>query len=442
MAIPRYPSLYSLIASQSPSAVAFSYFREKAPSNMTYTELKHKMENYPLPDEDVVGIFAKTEIETVVALLSLIGKKRVVLLSPDDPLPTLKAQIQATHVGLLLGDDELINEFSSLLDPNYRCEDHNVLFFTSGTTSKAKAVVLTEESLCNATYNGGSMLPLSPRDKMMAVLPLSHVFGFVCSLLWPLSFGASVCLGRGLRSIFFDFAAFSPTVATLVPQMAAFLLSKDLFNPQLKLILIGAGDCPDTVLLGIKSKGIRVSFGYGLTETSSGIALSIGEDPRQMSVCPDYEVSLAEDGEILVKCDKTMMQGYYEDEDATQNVLHEGILHTGDLGTLNGDKLTITGRKKEILVFDDGSKIYLPEYEAELAQRLGPNADFAVTQTKKGATLLYIFQPKNVETAVERFNIAMPRSHKIAKIKYAEEPLPRTKTGKVQRYLIPVNEGE
>ena len=441
MSVPRYPTLESLIAAQSPSAIAFSYFKEKVPSRMTFAELRHKMEYYPLPSEDVIGIFAKTEIDTVVALLSLIGKKRVVLLSPDDPLPTLEAQIKATHVGKLLGDEELLAEFSSILEPYYRCEDHHVLFFTSGTTSKAKAVVLTEESLCNATYNGGSMLPLTPRDKMLAVLPLSHVFGFVCSLLWPLSFGASVCLGRGLRSIFFDFAAYSPTVATLVPQMAAFLLSKDLFNHELKLILIGAGDCADPVLSAIKAKGIRVSFGYGLTETSSGIALSIGENPRQMSVCPDYQISLAEDGEILVKCDKTMMQGYYEDEEATQNALRDGILHTGDLGTLQDGKLTITGRKKEILVFDDGSKVYLPEYEAELGKRLGPGADFAVAQTKKGSILLYIFQPKNVEGPVERFNIGMPRSHRIATIKYAEGPLPRTQTGKVQRYLIPT-EGE
>ena len=71
---------------------------------------------------------------------------------------------------------------------------HGVLFFTSGTTSFSKAVVLTDESLMSSAYNGSSLLPLSPDDTLLCLLPLSHVFGFVCGLLWGLS-----CSLRAIR---------------------------------------------------------------------------------------------------------------------------------------------------------------------------------------------------------------------------------------------------
>ena len=436
----RYPSLVSMLSAQAQSTNAFEYFEKGERKVISYGEFISLMQAYPLPKEKVIGIFASTTFEAVLSIFSLIGKRRVVLLSPDDPIETLEAQIKKTHIGKLIGDEELAEEFDSILDKGYECEDKGVFFFTSGTTSKAKAVMLSETSLCNSAYNGGYCLPLSSQDRLLALLPLSHVFGFVCTLLWPLSFGATVCLGRGLKSIFFDFPEYKPTVTTLVPQMAGFLLMKNLYNPELKRILIGAGDCPDPILMGIKAKGIAVNFGYGLTETSSGIALSIGDNPRQMTICPDYEVKLAEDNEILVKCPQTMMEGYYEDEESTKKAIIDGYLHTGDLGKLEGNTISIIGRKKEILVFDDGSKLFLPEYEYELGKVLGQDADFAVITDKQNKVVLAIDKPKEVEERIANFNQGYPRSHRIAKIIYVDKPLPRTKTGKIMRYAIDIKE--
>ena len=66
--------------------------------------------------------------------------------------------------------------------------------------------------------------------------------------------------------------------------LLGFLLKHDLLNPELRLVLVGAGGCPPELLEGVTQKGIRVSFGYGLTETSSGVALSLGKDPMAMIV--------------------------------------------------------------------------------------------------------------------------------------------------------------
>ena len=108
--------------------------------------------------------------------------------------------------------------------------------------------MLTEQSLCSSAYNGGALLPLSPSDTLMCMLPLSHVFGFVCGLLWGLSCGACVALGRGARHYIDDLAYFGPTARSAVPLLLGFLVQHGLLNRELKLILVGAGDCPAALL--------------------------------------------------------------------------------------------------------------------------------------------------------------------------------------------------
>ncbi len=438
----RFKSFKKLLGRGFKEDTALEFFVGQVRKRMTYGELNEAIDSYPLPKEKVVGLLVDNSPDCVLSILSLAGKRQLVLLNGDDDTEVLKSQIKATHVGVLLGDEDLVEELKDCLEKDYECADADILFFTSGTTSSSKAVVLTEASLCSAAYNGGSLLPLERSDSLLAVLPLSHVFGFVCSLLWPLSFGAKVYLGRGLKHIFFDFAEFKPSVTTLVPQMAGFLAAKNLFNKELRLILIGAGECPDSVLNRIKGLGIRVSFGYGLTETSSGIALSLGDNPREMTICPDYKVRIAEDSEIIVESDFTLMKGYYEDEEGTSSVKKGNVLYTGDLGKLENGHLFITGRKKEIIVFDDGSKLFIPEYEGKLASLLGTGSDFAIDKLNDGSLGLFVHGLEGIEDSVEKFNLQYPRSHRIAKIIHVETPLPRTKTGKVQRYLLKESEND
>ena len=431
----RYSSFLQLLSDQKSDATALEYVESGEVLELTYGELVEKVKGFPIPEESSVGILCHNDLETILAIFALSGRKRVVLLGEEDAPETLQKQILATRVQKLYGNKELVGSLQEFLSKKPEEAKPSVLFFTSGTTSSAKAVCLSEESLCSAAYNGGALLPLKRDDVLLSVLPYSHVYGFVCSLLWPLSFGATVCLGRGLRSIFFDFTFFRPTASVLVPQMAGFLGAKRLFNPELKLVLIGAGDCDDATLALLKELGIRVSFGYGLTETSSGIALSLGENPREMTICPDYQVEIASDGEILVSSPTTLMEGYFEDEESTAAAKTGNVLYTGDLGELVDGKLFLKGRKKEILVFDDGTKLFLPEYEKQLAEVLGEGADFAVVQLKQ-AIILFIHKPRRVEWIVESFNQRFPRSHQIDSIRYLDEPLPRTKTGKIQRYLL------
>ena len=364
----------------------------------------------------------------------------VALLDANAPDEALTEQLNACDAGLVWGDEDLCEELGFTAAGKTDAQTGDILFFTSGTTHRAKAVVLTEQSLCSSAYNGGALLPLAPSDTLMCMLPLSHVFGFVCGLLWGLSCGACVALGRGARHYADDLAFFEPTALSAVPLLLGFLVQRDLLNPSLKLILVGAGDCPPLLLALAAAKGIRVSFGYGLTETSSGVALSLEDDPYAMTVCPDDQIRIAEDGEILLYAPTCVMKGYYKNSAATAEVLKDGWLYTGDLGLLDGKgKLHITGRKKDMLVFSDGTKLFLPEAEAQLSALL-PGVDLALAQEKEKVVLHVYAQNGATETdimnAIKPWQQAHDRSQQIARAALHESPLPRTATGKVKRWKL------
>lgn len=109
-----------------------------------------------------------------------------------------------------------------------------LLFFTSGTTSRSKIVRLTSQSLCTCTWSGQSMLACGSDDVILSVLPISHVFGFVCSMLWGLAYGATVALGRGTRHIMDDAFFFKPTILPAVPSLMNVMLTLNALNPELQ----------------------------------------------------------------------------------------------------------------------------------------------------------------------------------------------------------------
>ena len=230
-----------------------------------------------------------------------------------------------------------------------------------------------------------------------------------------------------------------------VPGLLRELVKGRLLNPELKTVLLGAGDCRWELMKTVSAMGIRLSYGYGLTETSSGIALSLGEDPRAMTLCPEAEVSLAEDGEVLVSAPTVMFRGYWNSPEATAEVLRDGVLHTGDLGELDGDGLLrITGRKKEILVLSDGSKLWLPEYERDLARAL-ETKELAVIPVDGAPVLVLPEGGPDRDTALGRTAALMsllPESRRLADVRYIAGPLPRTSTGKLKRWELQRLAGE
>ncbi len=334
-------------------------------------------------------------------------------------------------------------ELEKLLNPDAKPAfgAHGVLFFTSGTTSSSKAVLLTDESLMSSAFNGSSLMPLTSDDTLLCLLPLSHVFGFVCGLLWGLSCGATVALGRGARYYASDLALFNPTAISVVPKLLEFLVARGALNDGLKLVLVGAADCSDELLDVVRARGIRASLGYGLTETSSGIALSTGSDFHAMTICPEDEVTIGEDGEILVKAPTCLMQGYYRDADKTSTAVRDGMLYTGDKGYIDGEGLLhVQGRLKDVIALPGGTKVYLPEYEASLAEALHER-DVAVILHEGKLTLVCGMlaserADREIAAAIEPAMAAYPPNSRIGRIVQLAHALPRTAAGDVERWRI------
>ena len=400
-------------------------------------------------------------VETIFA--SAVAGLQTVLLDENAADTLLQEQIRQTDIDILWSSDpDLVEELTPYLtdgitpradSSDSSVEGSDILFFTSGTTASSKAVVLTDRSLLAAAYNGSCMLPLSPDDTLLCMLPLNHVFGFVCGLLWGMECGAAVALGRGARYYTMDFEFYKPTVLSAVPLLLSFLVQHKLMNSELRLVLVGAGDCSPQLLNGVMQQGVQVSFGYGLTETSSGVAISVpgspSFDPFALEICPEDTVALASDGEILISSPDCMMKGYYKHPEDTAAALKGNLLFTGDLGKWDENgRLHVIGRKKEILVLADGTKIFLPEYEARIMAAL-PGRDLTVLERNGKPVLLLVDKESStwpeemrelsrsmVQEELRGFMSELPRGQQLNEILFTDLPLPRTATGKVKRWEI------
>ena len=317
-----------------------------------------------------------------------------------------------------------------------------LLFFTSSTTSRSKIVRLTSKSFCTSAWSGQSMLACGEGDVILSILPLSHVFGFVCSMLWGFAYGATIALGRGVRHIIDDTLFFRPTILPAVPTLIGAMLKYDTLNPELKVALIGAAPCTAEVTAALRAKGIDVYLGYGLTETSSGIAITQDlDEPEALYPCPGADFRIEEDGEVTIAT-PCMMQGYI----GAEPMFEGDRFFTGDLGWFDDKgRLHLKGRKKDVLLMADGTKIFCPEYEEEL-ERLTGLPDLGVTM-KDGHAVLVAGSLSN-DPAIEadmrakllktvgKYNKSLQRSQQIYDVIVRAESLPRTATGKIKRYEL------
>ena len=372
--------------------------------------------------------------QTIVRIFAdVIGGNDVLLIDESTP-ENVETQIREAFLPLLPIRKQAGNDTG-----DDRNEEGHILFFTSGTTDSSKTVVLSTRALLASTWGGQSMLACSKRDILLSVLPLYHVFGFVCGLLWGLCYGARVALGRGPLHVIDDCRYFHPTILPVVPTIAEELLRLDALNRELRIILIGAAVPTQETLRALQIRGIQTYTGYGLTETASGLAITRDlSAPLSLYICPGADLKIASDGEITVKTD-ALMEGYLDPADGSLNLpLQDGRFHTGDLGRIDErGALRITGRKKDMLMLPDGNKVFCPEYEAYLSEELGSDELCVILDNGRPA-LLYssrLARPL-VEKAVTTLNRHYPRSRQIAKLIPREGLLPRTATGKIMRWVL------
>jgi long-chain acyl-CoA synthetase len=248
------------------------------------------------------------------------------------------------------------------------------ILYTSGTTGEPKGVMLTQGNLASNACSTIESFGFVPDQVRLNFLPLSHIFARTCDLYCWLVEGSRLAIAESRESVIPDCHAVHPTCLNGVPyffdKVYRGLCERGVHEKPgaLKAALGGSMDrccaggaaLPQHLYEYFHAQGVPLLEGYGLTESSPVITISTPTHHRRGScgrAIPGVEVSIAQDGEIFTRGPHVMV-GYYKNEPATAEVLHEGWLATGDLGRLDVDGfLYITGRKKEILVTSSGKNI-------------------------------------------------------------------------------------
>jgi long-chain acyl-CoA synthetase len=259
------------------------------------------------------------------------------------------------------------------------------ILYTSGTTGEPKGVMLTQGNFASNACATIEAFGCGENELRVNLLPLSHVFARTCDLYCWLVEGTRMGLAESRESVIADCQVLKPTHLNGVPyfydkvyralcergaQKAPGAL-KVILGGAIEKCCAGGAALPDHLFDFFREQGVPLLQGYGLSESSPVITLSTVEHNRRGScgrAIPGIELRIAEDGEILTR-GPHVMPGYYENPQATAEVLHDDWLATGDLGRLDADGfLYITGRKKEILVTSGGKNIAPVYLESLLTQ--------------------------------------------------------------------------
>ena len=338
---------------------------------------------------------------------------------PFDPGPLTGCRFAE----LLALDEQQSDRRQPVADPGLA-----TIIYTSGTTGFPKGVMLSHRNMLSNVHDAPQVLPLGADDVSLSFLPLSHGFERTTGLYTPLSVGGSIAYGGGTVSLLRDLAEVRPTLLCCVPRVLelvyrrvlgeresagfpkrqlldwALALGKSvgtrrveertippLHQLQLQLIdrlvfqklrhtlggrirFLVSGGAPLNAEIARFFYGIGVTVyeGYGLTEAGPVISCNRPGQTRLGTVgvaFPQVEVKIDTDGEICAR-GPNIMDGYYQRPEDTAAVLDaEGWLHTGDVGTIDGDGfITITDRKKALIITDSGENIAPQPIEGALKQ--------------------------------------------------------------------------
>ena len=309
--------------------------------------------------------------------------------------------------------DSKDNKYNNIkLDPN----EISIILFTSGTTSIAKAVALSQSNICADITALSQMAKIYETDRFLSFLPLHHTFESTTTFLYGTSCGITIVFCDGLKYIQKNLKEFKITGFVCVPLMLEIMYKKmmktieeqgkaklvstmrkvtrgllkikidirrkvfkqilDALGPNLRMFISGGAAISKEAIRAFRDIGINLLQGYGLTETSPVLAGENDVYKRDGSVgfaLPGIDIKIDKPssegiGEIIAK-GPVVMHKYLDNEEATKEVLKDGWFHTGDLGKFDKDGfLFITGRKKYVIVLKNGKNVFPEELEILINQ--------------------------------------------------------------------------
>ncbi len=378
----------------------------------------------------------------------------------------------------------------------------SILLFTSGTTSRSKAVMLNQYGIATNIYDMQLVETFYTDDVNIAFLPFHHIFGST-GMLVMLASGVKTVFPDGLKYIQQNLVEYKVSVFIGVPilidkmysnimkelkkqkkdKIIKFLVKfsnlllkchidvrNTFFKPinnaiggNMRTIISGGAPLDANVAKWFNEIGIRLVQGYGLTETSPVIAAENDYLIKSGTVglpMKNVEIKIENAdangiGEIKVKGPNVML-GYYEDEEQTKEVLKNGWFYTGDLGFIDKDGvLSITGRKKDLIVLKNGKKVFPEEIEI-LINRLEEVEESFVyglpdenDKNDVKVAVKIVYDEKTVKSKypnasleelnkiiwdkIKEINQTLPMYKHVKKLSLTSEPLIKTSTNKIKR---------
>ncbi len=399
-----------------------------------------------------------------------------------------------------VGKELMQNGDRNFVDAKIEPEKMSIMLFTSGTTSEPKIVALSHKNICSNLMDIGSVLDINSDDTLLSILPIHHVFECTVGFLFSLYNGATTVFCDGIRHIVENLKEYKVTVMACVPAIyerifkiirnqiersgkLEEILEKeekykslpieerkqhfkeihDMLGGKIKLFISGAAALEKTIEEKYRLLGLNLVQGYGLTETSPVVGIGTNKYHKIGSIgktVPSVQAKIIDEnsegiGELLVKGPNIML-GYFENEEATKEVMQDGWFKTGDLAKIDDEGyIFICGRKKSVIVLKNGKNIFPEEIENLVNRIEGVNESFIfgkqMSEDKDDIKINVkvvidkerIKEAYKVETEeqireaisgkIKEINKLMPKYKAIRGIILTEEPLIKTTTNKIKR---------
>lgn len=381
--------------------------------------------------------------------------------------------------------------------PHGTPDDPAVILYTSGTTGRSKGAMLSHSNITSNVRTAIELFELDSNMHTLSFLPINHVFEQVAGILLPLTVGGTVSFAESLRKLGDNLAEVKPNFLLGVPavfRLIAERMHRKIENQSLARVLFrfrptrgmitkkvreafggnpvfisGGAALDPEVARSLMNMGLNVYQGYGITETSPVIAVETPQVNRLGTVgrpMPGIEVKIhkanAEGvGEIWAKGPNIML-GYYNNQQATNEVITDGWYHTGDLGCIEEDGyLKICGRLKNLIVTANGKNVYPEEVENELLNSpfiaeimvyghkvnkiseevyamIYPDQDALDVHAREAGASPY--GPQDIEKIICREVLEKGKNladyKRIKRFTLREDEFPKTTTRKIKRFVV------